>query len=190
MPTERAPVPVSAKTPASPGWFMRIFPHPALSIQLAITWLALSHSLALVHLLSAALLGWLLPHLLRGFLADASALHWPSVLRLTGVVLWDIVMSNIAVARLVLGPLSRMQPGWVVVPLTLRNPTAISLFATIITTTPGTVSCTIDEGRWIILVHALDCSDAPQMAADMKARYEQPLMAIFESTQPLAGDKA
>jgi multicomponent K+:H+ antiporter subunit E len=110
-------------------------------------------------------------------------------LALTGVVLWDILMSNITVARLVLGPLTKMQPGWVAVPLTLRDPTAISLFATIITTTPGTVSCTIDEDRWVILVHALDCSDAPQMAADMKARYELPLMAIFESTTSLTGEK-
>lgn len=164
--------------------------HPWLSGLLGLTWLLLQRSLEPVHLLSAVLIGLIVPRLLHGFLPQGRHINIKPVLGLTGVVLWDIVMSNIRVARLVLGPLSKMQPGWVEVPLTLRNPTAISLFATIITTTPGTVSCTVNEDQWVILVHALDCSNAPQMAADMKARYEQPLMAIFESVQTLTGGTA
>ena len=37
----------------------------------------------------------------------------------------------------------------------------------------------IDEARREILVHALDCRDAPAMAADIKARYEAALLEIF-----------
>lgn len=181
MPTDRAPVPVSAKTPVSPSGFMRIFPHPALSIQLALTWLALSHSLALVHLLSAALLGWLLPHLLRGFLADASALHWPSVLRLTGVVLWDIVKSNITVARITLSSLKDIQPAWVPVPLRTDHPRVNMLLASIITMTPGTVSAVVYSHRREILVHALNCDDPAALALDIQQRYEAPLLRIFGS---------
>jgi len=66
------------------------------------------------------------------------------------------------------------------VPLALRHPTAVSLFATIITTTPGTVSCDIDTDAGLILVHALDCSDPAAAAAEMKQRYERPLQEIFE----------
>ena len=164
--------------------------HPWLSGLLGLTWLLLQRSLEPVYLLSAALIGLIVPRLLHGFLPQGGYINIKPVMGLTGVVLWDIVMSNIRVTRLVLGPLTRMQPDWVVVPLTLRNPTAISLFATIITTTPGTVSCKVDEHRWVILVHALHCIDAPRLAADMKARYEQPLMAIFESTSPLTGGTA
>jgi multicomponent K+:H+ antiporter subunit E len=164
--------------------------HPWLSVLLGLTWLLLQRSLEPVYLLSAALIGLIVPRLLHGFLPQGGHINIKPMLGLTGVVLWDIVMSNIRVARLVLSPLTRMQPGWVVVPLTLRNPTAISLFATIITTTPGTVSCKLDEHKWVILVHALHCTDAPQMAADMKARYERPLLAIFESTPPLTGSTA
>jgi multicomponent K+:H+ antiporter subunit E len=94
------------------------------------------------------------------------------------------------VAKLVLGPMSRPQPAWVPVPLTLTHPTAISLLATIITTTPGTVSCSIDEERHMILVHALDCSDPAQMALDIKDRYEVLLLEIFEEDPRNAGGKA
>ncbi|MDI1270106.1 MAG: Na+/H+ antiporter subunit E [Polaromonas sp.] len=156
------------------------FAHPWLSVLLAVSWLLLQHTLAPFHLISAVLIGLLVPRLLHNFLPVTTTLRFAPALRLALVVLWDIVVSNITVARLVLGPLSRPQPAWVTVPLALSHPTAISLLASIITTTPGTVSCLIDEERKHILVHALDCSDPLQMAADIKARYENPLLAIFE----------
>ena len=56
---------------------------------------------------------------------------------------------------------------------------AITLLAAVITTTPGTVSCVVDEERREILVHALDCDDVAAAAAQMKLRYERPLMEIF-----------
>lgn len=155
--------------------------HPWLSALLALSWLLLSHSLAPVHLLAAALIGLIVPRLLHEALPTPPRIRALPALRLLGVVLWDIVLSNITVARLVLGRMDRLQPAWVPVPLDLQHPTAIALFASIITTTPGTVSCTVDEQHRLIWVHALDCSDPTQAAADMKARYEAPLRDIFES---------
>ncbi|MBT9477717.1 Na+/H+ antiporter subunit E, partial [Polaromonas sp.] len=163
--------------------------HPWLSVLLAVSWLLLQHTLAPVHLISAVLIGLVVPRLLHGFLPAMAPVRLVPAVRLLGVVLWDIVLSNFVVARLVLGPLSRPQPAWVTVPLALTHPTAISMLASIITTTPGTVSCTIDEQRRHILVHALDCSDTAQMAADIKARYEGPLLAIYEHTPDPTGDR-
>jgi len=58
-----------------------------------------------------------------------------AVLRFVGVVLWDIVVSNLTVARIVLSPLSKPKPAWVPVPLALTHPAAITLLASVITTT-------------------------------------------------------
>ena len=165
-------------TRARAGWFG----HPVLSLLLGSSWLALSHSLELFHLLSAALIGLLVPRLLRPFLGESSPVNWSGVPRLLGIVLWDIVVSNIVVAKLVLGPMHRMNPGWIEVPLASDHPRLNVLFASIITTTPGTLSATIDETRRVIWVHALSCDDAAAMAADMKSRYEVPLLAIFHQT--------
>lgn len=154
------------------GWF----DHPILSLLLAASWLALSHSLALVHLLSAALMGLIIPRLIGGFLPPADRVHWPSVIKLVFIVLWDIVVSNIAVARLVLGSMKTPQPLWVRVPLETRHARVNALFASIITTTPGTVSCVVDEQQGVIWVHALNGDDAASMARDMKERYETPLI--------------
>ncbi len=161
---------------ASPGWFA----HPVLSLLIAATWLLLQQSLAVPQLITAAVLGLLLPRLLHGFLGPATRLRAPgTVLRFTALVLWDIVVSNLTVARLVLDPRANPQPAWVPVPLALTHPTAITLLAAVITTTPGTVSCVVDEERREILVHALDCADPAELAAQIKHRYEAPLMEIF-----------
>ena len=154
---------------------------PLLSALLAAVWLLLQQSLAVPQLITAALLAWWLPRLLHGFLGRASRVHaWGTLLRLVGVVLHDIVVSNFQVAWLVLWPGARPRPAWVPVPLDLHEPAAISLFATIITTTPGTVSCVVDEAGRQILVHALNCSDPAAAATQMKQRYERPLKEIFE----------
>lgn len=161
---------------SKPGWFA----HPILSALLAAAWLLLQQSLAPGNLITAVLLGLLVPRLLHGFLgAPVQVRRWGTVLRLAFIVLWDIVVANFTVARIVLSPWSRPQPAWVRVPLDIEHPTAISLFATIITTTPGTVSCVVDATERYILVHALDCTDVAAAAADMKTRYEAPLKEIF-----------
>ncbi|MCV2369472.1 Na+/H+ antiporter subunit E [Roseateles oligotrophus] len=155
--------------------------HPALSLLLFAGWLMLQQSLSLAHVLMAAFFGLLLPRLLLGLLGPAMRPRRPGLmLRFAGIVLWDIVMSNLTVARLVLAPGAKPQPAWVRVPLALRQPGPITLLATIITTTPGTVSCVVDDEAHEIWVHALDCTDAQAMAADIKSRYEQPLLEIFE----------
>lgn len=163
-------------TSTEPGWFA----HPALSALLAVAWLLLRESLAPVDLLWAVVLGLLIPRLIHRFLGPALRPRaWWTVVRLAFVVLYDIVVSNVTVARLVLDPASAPSPAWVPVKLDTRHPTAVALFATIITTTPGTVSCVVDEQRGEILVHALDCDDVAAAALQMKERYERPLMEIF-----------
>jgi multicomponent K+:H+ antiporter subunit E len=145
----------------------------------------MQQSLAPAHLLSAAVLALAVPRLVHGFLGPASRVHsLPAVARLCVVVLWDIVVSNAVVARIVLDPRAQPRPGWVPVVLDTAHPTAVALFASIITMTPGTVSCIVDDERGEILVHALDCDDPQAMATQMKQRYERPLRQIFEGVDP------
>jgi len=158
------------------GWIA----HPALGVLLAVVWLLLRESLAPVDLIFAVAMGLAVPYLARGFLDEPTRPRaLLTAVRFTFVVLWDIVVSNLTVARIVLDPRSDPKPCWVPVPLATRHPTAITLLATIITTTPGTVSCVVDDQRWEILVHALDCDDPQAMAEQIKQRYERPLMEIF-----------
>jgi multicomponent K+:H+ antiporter subunit E len=158
----------------------RWFAHPWLSSVIAASWLLLQGSLAPAHLLWAAVLSLVLPWLLDDFMGAAAPMRGARIaLRLAAVVLWDIVLANLAVARIVLHPGVTPRPAWLSVPYTITDARGIALLATIITNTPGTVSCVVDEARAEILVHALDAPDPGVVVADILARYDRPLKEIF-----------
>lgn len=158
----------------------RWFAHPWLSIVVGGSWLLLQGSLAPANLLWAVLLGLALPWLVHDFIGPGSRPRAARVVaRLALIVLWDILVANMAVARLVLDPRRQPRPLWVPVAYTLEDPRAVALLATIVTNTPGTVSCVVDHKRKEILVHALDATDASAVAEDIRQRYERPLKEIF-----------
>lgn len=164
----------------------RWLPHPWLSAILFVAWLVVSVSVSPLHVAGAAVLALALPLLLARFddTAPVSPRFVPAV-RLLAIVMWDIVLANINVARLILGPMGRLRPTFVEVPLATPHPHVAALLATIITMTPGTVSSQIDEARSRILVHVLDAADPAAVVAAIKARYERPLLEIFRcSTSP------
>lgn len=160
----------------------RLLPSPMTSAVLFVAWLLMNGSASAGHLLLAALLAIAIPFTLATVRGERSrGRHAGTALRLCAVVLWDIVVSNIEVARRILGRESRLKPAFVWVPLAIRDPHGIAALAGIITMTPGTLSSDLSEDRRHLLVHALDVDDAQALVASIKSRYEAPLMRIFES---------
>ena len=158
----------------------RWLPHPVLSILLFIAWLLLSADLSLAHIVLAAILAWAIPYVCRSFLAGLPAVKSPwAALRLLFVVTYDIVVANVVVARLILGSPKKLRPLFVEMPITLTQPMSISLLASIITMTPGTVSAELTDDNRVLIIHALDCADPSALIADIQNRYEKPLMEIF-----------
>lgn len=158
----------------------RLLPAPLLSALLFGAWLMLNESVSTGHLLIAAVLALGVPAFTLRFSPDRPAMRrWPVAMRLTLTVLRDIVVSNIDVARRVLGPESALQPRFVWVPLDVQTPHAIVALAGIITLTPGTLSSELTDDRRFLLVHALHCTDEAALVADIKARYEAPLLEIL-----------
>jgi multicomponent K+:H+ antiporter subunit E len=99
--------------------------------------------------------------------------------RFAVMVLWDIVLSNIEVARRILGPESAIHPHFIWVPLDITNPYGITALAGTITMTPGTLSAELSEDRKFLLVHCFNVNDIDAQIAQIKQRYETPLMEIF-----------
>lgn len=158
----------------------RWLPHPLASSILAVAWLIIVPHVTVGHALLAAALAVAIPIFTRRFVERPVRLHRPgAVVRLTLIVLWDIVVANLSVARLVLGPLARLRPRFVAVPLDVTHPNAVALLASIVTMTPGTVSCDVRVKDRQILVHALDVDDPDELVRQVKSRYERPLKEIF-----------
>ena len=162
----------------------RLFPHPLLSAALWFGWLALNNSIAPAHILLGALLAWALPltglHLTDGTWPRLRPHRFLVALRLTLRILADIVVSSAEVTRRVFGPESAIRPGFVRVPIDLRDEWAITALAGIITLTPGTLTADVAPDRSYLLVHALHVDDAAAIIAAIKTRYETPIKEIFE----------
>ena len=155
-------------------------PHPFVSVIVALSWIMLAHSLDSATVFMALLLGILIPRMVKPFITRTPDINWPLAVKLFFVVLWDIIICNIQVAKLVLGPPHKLHPKWFRVPLETQHEQVNVLLALIITTTPGTVTAGIDDDRGDILVHALSTDNAEIDIIEIKNRYEKALMAIFD----------
>ena len=159
----------------------RWLPQPLFSLSLWGVWLLLGNTLAPGQILLGLCIALALPLFTVRFWPDRPRLRRPlKILIYILVLLWDITLANLTVARLILGPTARLRPAFVRLPLDLCNDFAIVVLTSTISLTPGTVSADISPDRRSLLIHALDVEDPEQIVAHLKNRYERPLQEIFE----------
>jgi multicomponent K+:H+ antiporter subunit E len=160
----------------------RILPHPLLSLLLTAVWQMLVNSITAGTLVLGLLFGILIPILTSAYWPNRPKLRRP--LRIASyvmIVLWDICVANVVVARIILFRRnSELRSNWVTIPLDLNSPEAITVLAGTITMTPGTVSSDISACGRALLVHCLDAPDPDAVRDEIKRRYEGRLKEIFE----------
>lgn len=161
----------------------RILPAPMLSLALLVLWLLLNRSLSAGNFVLGGVLALAIPLLTAGLRPLPVRIRAPgAVLRLALTVMADTVQSNIAVARLLLAPGRRRHPsGFVQIPLELRDANALAVLAIIVSIAPGTAWAELSVDRSMLMLHVLEVDDAEAIVAQIKRRYERPLMEIFES---------
>lgn len=160
----------------------RLLPFPLLSAAILALWLLLNQTVSLGHVLLGGIValvgGWALTLLEP----PKARIRRPGViLRLFFSVLVDILRSNIAVARIVLGlGVRERSSGFVHIPLDLRDPYGLAVLACIITSTPGTLWASFNPATGMLMIHVLDLIDKREWVETIKNRYERPLREIFE----------
>jgi multicomponent K+:H+ antiporter subunit E len=159
----------------------RFFPHPWLTLVLLVCWVLLMNDVSPGNLLLGFVLGavisfavgeglWLAPvHFGRPWL----------FVRLLAHVLYDIVVANLEVALLVLGPTKRLRPAFIEVPLDSTHEIALASLISIVSLSPGTLCAELSDDRTRLVVHVLHLEDEAALVDSIKSRYEAPLMEIF-----------
>ncbi|MBV0934538.1 Na+/H+ antiporter subunit E [Marinobacterium weihaiense] len=159
---------------------LRWLPMPLHSLLLLVVWLLLNNTVSPGHLVLGTVLALIIPLLCAPLQTTQPRVVRPLLaLRYTLKVLVDIVVANIEVAILVLGPMRRLQPGFVAVPLEITADLPVTLLASTVSLTPGTVSAEVSEDRQWLYVHALNLTDEQALIDTIKTRYEAPLKEIF-----------
>lgn len=159
----------------------RILPHPALSALLLFVWLLMANTITAGGLVLGMILGIALPKLTQPFWPDRPRIRFGgALLGYLLIVLFDIVVANFGVARLILFRRNRdLRSRWLVIPIELTTPEAITMLAATISLTPGTVSSDVSADGRSLLVHALDVQDAGAEIRRIKTRYEARLRKVF-----------
>lgn len=160
----------------------RLFPHPLLTLALIAIWMLLVNKLALGSLVLATLLGIAIPLITEAYWPNRPRIrNLPGLFAYVALVLWDILLANIAVAQIVLfKPNREIRSAWVTIPLDLRSPEAITILAATITLTPGTVTADMSACGRALLIHSLHAPDPDAVRDEIKSRYESRLKRIFE----------
>lgn len=161
--------------------FHWLMPHPFLTLLLTIVWVLLQNEVSAGMVVFGLILGIIIPW--------STSIWWPDTpqgFRLgkmatySFLVMWDILVANVQVAWIVLTvPNAKLKPAWIVIPLELRQPEAITVLAGTITLTPGTVSADLSDQGHSLLVHVLHTDDPDAVRDEIKTRYERRLQEIF-----------
>ena len=160
----------------------RLFPYPLLTLGLLLMWLLLNR-FSPGHLLLGTAVAIVAGKAMSALEpAKPRIRRWDLIAQLLGVVLYDIVRSNLAVAALILtgGRHGQRRSGFVEIPLTLRDSTALAILAVIVTATPGTAWMQYDARHGAVLLHVFDLVDEADWISLIKGRYESLLLEIFQ----------
>ncbi|HEY0213299.1 MAG TPA: Na+/H+ antiporter subunit E [Paenirhodobacter sp.] len=158
----------------------RLIPHPLLSLALILMWLLLTR-FSIGQLLLGSMVSLFAGWAFGAIEPAGPKLKKPwKVIPLFFIVGYDIAKSNIDVARVILrGPRPGAEgPGFVTIPLRLRDPAPLAVLSLIVTATPGSVWINYDPDTGELLLHVVERGDTDWHAL-IRDRYESVLMEIF-----------
>lgn len=160
---------------------MTLFPYPLLTVALAVMWLLLS-GLTPGSALLAIVVSFGASHALKSLGETTPRVRrWLAMPELLGIVLYDIIRSNIAVAWILLSGKRRPRAsGFIVIPLRVTHPSALAILAIVLTSTPGTAWIDYSSARSELLIHVFDLIDEDEWIDLIANRYERLLLEMFE----------
>lgn len=154
-----------------------------LVIVLALGWAGITGNFSGLNLLFGGLVGGLAILILRYSIHQQGALRRAiKVLSLIGLFLYELMVSAIKVAMVVLHPnlRSALRPAIVAVPLTVRSDAEITLLANMITLTPGTLTVDVADDRSVLYVHVLALESEAELIAGIANGFEARIKEVFQ----------
>ena len=151
-----------------------------INIVIAIIWTFLQNNYSIASFLFGYAIGLFLLFMLRRFLVfDFYFTRVWSIFKLIYLFLKELVIANIDVIKIVLNPnLSNYNPGIVAVPTKLETKFEITLLASLISLTPGTVSMDFSDDNKIIYIHSIHISDKKEMIHQIHNTFERAILEV------------
>jgi multicomponent Na+:H+ antiporter subunit E len=152
-------------------------------IGFAVIWAAITGVFTLTNVILGALIGaWALWVVRERMSASRTFLRLWRAISLLGLFIFEIVLSAVRVAMVVVSPrLDRaLHPAIVAFPLTLTSDVQITMLANMITLTPGTLSVDVSEDRKTLYVHAIAVASRQSLIGPIARGFERKIIELFE----------
>ncbi|UZK68833.1 Na+/H+ antiporter subunit E [Sphingomonas sp. S1-29] len=91
---------------------------------------------------------------------------------------WDLVVSSLQVAQIVLSPQIDTHPAIFMVPVEVTKPWAVALFAYFTSLTPGSTCLHVEPDLSRLYVHVLDGRDPDRRIGRFKTLYERHILEL------------
>ena len=151
-----------------------------LNIMLALAWMSLTGQLTPLNFGFGFVLGFLVLWLgERGTPSGVYFMKVPQVIRFIMFFFREVIKSNIRVAMEVLTPGQKMKPGIVAIELSAKTDLEITMFANLITLTPGTLSLDVSDDKRVLYVHAMFIDDVAKFKRNLKQELEKRLLEVL-----------
>jgi len=152
----------------------------AINLLLAGLWAASLGGMNRENLGFGFLLGYLVLLWLQPTLGDAAYVRkGPRLVGLAFFFCWELLVSNLRVARDVATRKVHRRPGIVAVPLDASSDLEITLLAILVTLTPGTLVLDISDDRKVMFLHVMFVDDVGWVRRSIKEGFERRVMGLL-----------
>ena len=150
-----------------------------LNIVLAFLWMFIKVSFDPISFIKGYLFGIIIIFVLRRYFHSRFYLFrmW-SFIKLTVIFIRELVMSNIAIVKIVLKPKLDMRPGIFALQTDLTKDWQITLLSSLITLTPGTLVIDISEDNKTLFIHAMDIGEVEAEINSIKNTFEKAILEV------------
>lgn len=150
-----------------------------LNFVIAVAWMFLQNDNSLAAFSVGYVLGLIIIFVFRRFFPRRFFLYnLFAAIKLVFIFLKELILSNIAVVKIVLSPKLQMKPGIFAFETDLEKNWEITILSNLITLTPGTFVMEISHDNKILYIHSINIDDMEQAKNDIRNSFEKAIKEV------------
>lgn len=150
-----------------------------LNVVLAFLWMFIKVSYDPVSFIKGYIFGLLVIFVLRRYFHSRFYLFrlW-SIIKLIFIFIKELIMSNVAIVKIVLKPRLDMRPAIFAMDTVLTKDWQIMLLSNLITLTPGTLVMDVSEDNKTLFIHAMNIGEVEDEISSIKNSFEKAILEV------------
>jgi multicomponent Na+:H+ antiporter subunit E len=150
-----------------------------LNMVLAFLWMFIKVSYDPISFLKGYIFGLIVIFVLRRYFHSRFYLFrlW-SFIKLIFIFIKELILSNVAIVKIVLKPTLDMRPAIFAMDTELTKDWQITLLSSLITLTPGTLVIDVSEDNKTLFIHAMNIGEVEEEINSIKNSFEKAILEV------------